>query len=124
MKIILANGKELNPILVMGAHTYVQGANRDTLSFIFPATESMEELDVAFSAANCESITIVGNNGVDNIHKSYIVRAKLEKALVEVAPATPETEAVTEERITVSMAQRTYSETQLAALTALLKGEV
>ena len=33
-----------------------------------------------------------------------------------VEPATTETEAVTEERITVSMSQRTYAENQLAAL--------
>lgn len=124
MKIILANGKELNPVLVTGAKTYVQGANRDTLSFIFHVTESMEELDEAFSASACESITIVGDKGAESIHKAYTIRAKMEKAFVEVVPATAESAAVMEERITVSMAQRTYAETQLAALSALLEGEV
>ena len=124
MKIILKNGTELNPIVVTGGSSRVHGALRDALHFIFPATLSVAELDAAFSAANCESITIVGDDGSEYIHKFYTIRDKLEKALVEVTPATPTTEAVTEERITVSMAQRTFVETQLAALTALLEGEV
>lgn len=123
MKVILANGKELNPILVTGAHTYVQGANRDTLSFIFPATESMEELDKAFSVGACDSITITDDNGNGGIYKAYTIRTKTEKAFVEVVPATADTEAVMEERITVSMAQRTYSESQLYALDVLFNGE-
>lgn len=123
MKIKLANNAELNPIMVTGAQTYVQGAKRDTLTFVFSATESMEALDKAFSVTACESITIIGDDGSESIHKAYTIRAKVEKALVEVIPATAEAGEVTEERITVSMAQRTYTETQLAALTALLEGE-
>ena len=117
MKIKLANGAELNPIVVTGAQTYVQGAKRDTLSFVFPASESLEALDRAFSASACESIAIIGDDGSEAIHKAYTIRARLEKAMVEVKPATAETEAVTEERITVAMAQRTYAESQLASLT-------
>ena len=124
MKIILTNGTELTPIMVTGNTTQVQGARRDTLHFIFPTTYSVAELDVAFSATNCETIFILGDDGGESKHECYTIRAKLEKALVEVEPATPTTEAVTEERITVSMAQRTYVETQLAALTALMTGEV
>ena len=35
MKIILSDGTELTPILVTGGPKYVQGANRDTLDFVF-----------------------------------------------------------------------------------------
>lgn len=124
MRIILKNGTELTAIVVTGGPSYVQGAERDTLHFIFPATEDMAALEAAFTAANCEKIIIVGEDGGESVHECYTIRAKLEKALVEVEPATPTTEAVVEERITVSMAQRTYAETQLAALTVLLEGEV
>ena len=117
MTIKLVNGVELTPILVTGASSYVQGAKRDTLTFIFSATEDMAVLDEAFAATNCESITIVGNDGSESIHKAYTIRHELKKATVEVTPATAESEAVTEERITVSMAQRTYAESQLASLT-------
>lgn len=117
MKIILNNSTELNPITVTGGRRMVQGASRDALTFVFPASEGMENLDAIFSANACESITIVENESTEYIHKGYTVRAELSKASVEVEPATAETEAVFEERITVCMAQRTYTESQLASLT-------
>lgn len=117
MNIILANGKELSPILVTGGPRHIQGSSRDTLTFIFPATEDMAALDSAFSADNCEKITIIGDDGSENIHTGYTIRAELSKSPVEVSPATEESEAVYEDRITVSMAQRTYAESQLASLT-------
>lgn len=117
MKIILTNGTELNPIVVTGEKRHVQGMLRDVLSFVFPASEGMETLDALFTAANCESITIVGDDESENIHKGYTVRAELSKASVAVEPATAETEAVCEDRITVCMAERTYMESQMASLT-------
>lgn len=120
MKIILANGTELNPILATGGQKYVQGQNRDTLNFIFPATEDITELDAAFSAANCESITVTDESGAEYVHKTYTIRAELSKKSVEVTPATEEAEAAYEDRITVSMSQRTYAETQLAENSAAI----
>lgn len=116
MKIILANGTELNPILVTGEKRTVQGMSRDTLRFVFPGEAGMEALDTAFTAAACERITIE-NGSESHIHRDYTVRAELKKEAVEVIQATPEAAAVYEDRITVSMSQRTYTETQLASLT-------
>lgn len=118
MKITLNNGAKFNPILVKGAPSVVQGTKRDVLSFIFPATESIVALDAAFSESACEVITITGDDGSESIHKGYTIRSEIKKAKVVVSPATSESEAVTEERITVSMAQRTYMETRLAELEA------
>lgn len=120
MKITLANGTELNPLLVKGATAHVQGTRRDTLSFIFPATEGITALDEAFTEKACDTITITGDNGDVSTHKGYIIRSEIKKALVEVSPATSENEAVSEERITVVMAQRTYMETKLAEMAAML----
>ena len=125
MNIKLSNGTVLSPILATGETRYVQGANRDTLNFIFPATEGLEALDAAFSAENCESITVLEAVEVPDgttteqsyLHKGYTIRAGLKKEAVEVTPATEEAEAVYEDRITVSMSQRTYTESQLASLT-------
>ena len=117
MKVILNNKIELTPILITGGLRFIQDSNRDVLSFIFPATEDMTVLDTTFSATNCESITIVGDDGAEAIHKGYTIRAELSKASVEVTPATTDSVAVYEDRITVSMAQRTYMESQLASLT-------
>jgi hypothetical protein len=77
----------------------------------------MATLDAAFSAANCETIIILGDDGSENRYYAYTIRAEMKKASVEVIPATAETDAVCEERITISMAQRTYAESQLASLT-------
>lgn len=117
MKVILANGVELNPILATGSKRNVQGFMRDTLSFIFPADAGMEVLDKAFTEATCESITIVEDGGNEYIHSGYTIRAELSKQSVEIVPATDGTEGVYEDRITVAMSQRTYAETQLASLT-------
>lgn len=128
MKIVLNNGTEMNPIVVSGCPRHVQGANRDTLTFVFPASEGMEHLDGLFTPTNCETIVVREDNGSEFFHKGYTIRAELSKQSVEVAPATEEAEAVYEDRIMVSMSQRTYMESQIknmeAAMSALLNGEV
>lgn len=120
MQIKLKDGTILSPILVTGREMNVQGALRDTLSFIFDASSSMEELDSNFSQENCETITIVEDSGTENIYKGYTIRAEMSKASVEVSIETSESSAVYEERITVSMSQRTYAETQMAQLASQL----
>jgi hypothetical protein len=120
MKIILTNGTELSPIMVTGGPRYIQGFKRDTLNFIFSVNAGMEALDETFTEENCESITIVEDNGNENVHKGYTIRAELSKASVEIASETSETAAVYEDRITVSMSQRTYMESQLSAMQAAM----
>ena len=127
MKIILANGTEVNPIMVTGAKKNVQGANRDALTFVFSEEQGMDTLDAVFTETSCETITIVGNDGSEAIHTGYTIRATLEKKQVEVQEATSDTEAVFENRIFVTMAQRTYAETKMAemqeALELILSGD-
>ena len=116
MKVILIDNTELNPILVTGGPRFIQGQNRDTLNFIFSATEDINVLDNAFNASNCESITIIGDDESEAVHKGYTIRAELKKESVEITHATESESAVYEDRITVSMSQRTYVESQLTAL--------
>lgn len=59
---------ELEPIVVVGGSRHVQGANRDALSFVFPASAGLEELDAAFVPGNCESITIQDDEGAEHVH--------------------------------------------------------
>lgn len=118
MKIILNNNVELNPLLVIGGKRQIQGATRDTLSFVFPVDTSLDELDALFSAENCESITLIEDETCDAyIHIGYTIRAELKRAPIVITPATESDEEVIENRVTVSMSQRTYAETQLASLT-------
>lgn len=127
MKVILANGTELSPIALTGTKRTVQGANRDVLSFVFPAETGMDELDSIFTEKNCETITVV-NGEKQFVHKAYTVRAELKREPVLVTPATENSADVYENRVVISMGQRTYAETQIAemqaAMAALLTGEV
>lgn len=116
MKIILNNNAELAPLNVIGGRKNVQGANRDTLTFVFPADTNMAELDGIFSTANCESITIEDETG-SYIHKGYTVRGELSKTSVCVEAETDESPAVYEDRVNIVMGQRTYAESQIASLT-------
>lgn len=116
MKIILATGVELAPIMVTGATKYVQGVNRDSLTFIFDESYSMDELDNAFTEASFESIKIIGDDGSEAIYTGYTIYAELAKKQVETQTATDSIAAVFENRIFVTMAQRTYTETKLAAV--------
>lgn len=126
MKIILTNGTELEAIVVTGSKRTVQGASRDTLCFVFPAETSLEEMDGLFTEENCETITIVEDEN-QYVKSGYTIRADLKRESVEVTPATDTEDAVYENRVTVSMAQRTYAEYQMAevksTLNALLNGE-
>lgn len=111
----LRNGQEFDVLEVIGQPKYIQGQNRDTLTFIFPGTADMAELDAAFSAGNCDSISVT-DNGFAYLHSGYAIRAELAKVLVETAPAAGEAAAEYTERVKLVMAQRSYHEAQLAAL--------
>lgn len=121
MKIILANGTELNPIVVTGGGRSINGTHRDTLNFIFPQDASLDELDTIFTDANCATIklyeTTADGAELEHIHTGYTIRAELSRTPMVVQEATEDTEEVIENRVTVSMALRTYAEAQLARLT-------
>ena len=113
MKVILNNGTELTPIIVTGEKRNVQGARRDCLTHVF-AEVSLDEIDGLFTEANCENITIIGDDGSEAIYKGYTIRTDLTKTMVETVPATATAEAQYESRVSVTMAERTYAETKLA----------
>ena len=117
MKIKFTNGKTVTPIVVTGANRAVKGARRDTLTFVFPASEDINELDEIFSEGACETLQLEEDNGNINIFKGYTVRVELLERDVVVSPKTENQEAKTEKRIFVSMAQRTPLENQIASLT-------
>lgn len=115
MKIILNNNIELLPIMVSGTHTYIQGVNRDTLTFVFNDM-SMDELDKVFNEINCEHIAIIEDNGDEYIHSGYVIRTELSKKSVIVEREAGEMPEVTENRVFVTMAQRTYAEYKMMSL--------
>lgn len=117
MKVILNNGMELEPIIVTGEKRHVQNARRDCLGFVFAET-GLDEIDAVFNAENCEKIVIIGDDGSEAIYKGYTIRVELAKNLVEVSQATAEAEATYENRVHVTMAERTFAENKLLAMEA------
>jgi len=116
MKVILANGLEKTALIVTGGQKYTQGASRDALTFVFPGTESIDEIDEIFTEANCGAITLIGDDESENIHKGYVIRTELVKKSVVVSGGNDVEPEVTEMRVMVTMAQRTYTETQIASM--------
>ena len=113
MIIKLANGIELNALGVTGEKQNIQGFRRDVLSFMLPASVSLDEMDSIFTEENCKSITLI-NGETEHIHNNYTIRVELKREPVLVTPATETSSEVYETRVTVSMAQMTYAELQLA----------
>lgn len=146
MHILLKDGTQLNHIGATSVPKYIQGANRDTLTFEFDSSYNVDELRVVFTEANCETIIIVTDDQVEkvvekkvvnedgteevvsevvteivytnNYWDGYVIRAEVAEKIKEIEPATGTTPAITETRVFVTMAQRTYAETQMAMLQA------
>ena len=116
MRIILNNGIELTPIMVTGGRIDFQGANRDSLTFVFAET-GLDFLDEIFTKENCESITLIEDETGDMyIHKGYVIRTELNKKVLVTTQAGVDTPEITENRVLITMAQRTYAETEMMKL--------
>ena len=121
MQIKFADDSTLDCIQVNGKTQYYQGATRDTLEFVFAKTAGFDALDAAFAdEAKTANITITNDTDPDNpeswVYDSYTLRMSMRMEPVVITPGTSDAPAVTEERITVVMAQLTYIEQQLKAL--------
>ena len=137
MHILLKDGTRLNHIGATGIAKYINGANRDTITFEFDESYSVDYLRSVFTESNCETINIVTDDIVEsvvenedgttevksevvytnNYWEGYVIRTEVAERIKEIEPATGTTPAITETRVFVTMAQRTYTETQIASLT-------
>lgn len=128
MHLILADGTKLNHLGATSTTKFIQGANRDTITFEFDNTHSVDELRNIFTELNCEVINIVTDDletledGTENVvytnnyWEGYVIRTEVSEKMHVVKPATGTTPEVTETRVYVTMAQRTYAETQIASI--------
>ncbi|MBN7773139.1 hypothetical protein [Clostridium aminobutyricum] len=123
MKIKLNDNTELNVIQVNGGGRYFQGQNRDSLEFVFAKDAyTFTELEALFAdKTKTEKVTTIDDADTENpvtlgVYDDYVLRVSMELKPVVITLATTETPEVTEERITVVMAQLTYIEKQLAKL--------
>lgn len=120
MNIKLANNAEMTVIKVDGGKQYIQGAQRDVLSFHFAKDGiAFDALDAAFGAtANTERIIITTDDGAESLYEGYVLRQSLASKPVLITPETATSPAVYEERFVCEMAQETYTERLIRQLTA------
>lgn len=119
MKIKLSDNTELNILCIRGDHVYYQNATRDALEITFKKSDySIEELDILFSSSVLTSkITAVNpDTGTESVYDNYQLKTSIRIEPVVITPGTVDTPAVTEEQVTVTMAQLTYIEKQLQKL--------
>lgn len=112
MKIKFLDGLELNVIQVNGSRRYFQGAQRDSLEFVFEkGVYSFDDLDAYFADKNkTRKITLIDDTHNQYVYDDYVIRVSMSLTPVVVEPATSTTPEVTEERYSIVMAQQTYTE--------------
>ncbi|MDD4565739.1 MAG: hypothetical protein PHE79_09745 [Eubacteriales bacterium] len=125
-QITLSNGTTIDVVQINGQSRFFQGANRDTLEFHFVKSgNSFDNLDALFTATNTARIIVSGepvpdgNGGVtipQYFYDDYSLRAGMALIPIVVTPADGTNPEVTEERYTVTMAQKTYTEKQMESL--------
>ena len=125
MHLILKDGTKLNHIGATGKQLYAQDANRDSITFIFDDTYTYDELDSKFNEVNCEVIDIVteavevNEEGIeeivlkDNYHYGFVIKHEISKKITTI-------DGVSKTEFHVTMAQRTYAETQIADITEVV----
>lgn len=118
MLIKLNDGKEIPILLVTGGNRIVFGSNRDTITFVINGYNSLEEIDNIFTEDNCENIILIQDDEekTETLLYGYVLKTDLNKKIVEIAPESPEEEAIFEPRINITLARRSYAETKMAAL--------
>lgn len=116
-KIILHDDTELDALVINGGTRFFQGSNRDTLEFQFAKNSiSFDQLDKLF-ASNEKTEKIIIEQGKERfVHRNYSLRVSISLLPVVIEQAKDSAEEVVEERYSVVMAQKTYTELLLESL--------
>lgn len=115
MKVVFTDNTELSPILISGGPRFIQGAQRDSLEFVFPEM-SLDLLKTHFTENNCEEIRIVDNEGGEYIHSGYVILSELAEKTTEIQNEIFGEAPSYEKRVHVIMGQRTYQEKEILSL--------
>ncbi|QHI73772.1 hypothetical protein [Aminipila terrae] len=130
MKIKLNDNTELNIICINGKSTYFQGANRDSLEFVFKKGDyPFDQLDKLFADVSktkkisvLDTVTTTDTDGktvetpTEHVYDNYSLRVSMKMEPVIITPATSTEPEVTEERVMVTMGQLTLIEKKLSEL--------
>lgn len=112
-------GTTLTALAVNGQRTYFQGANRDSLEIQFAKDAvAFDVLDkLTANQANLKELTQTDGEK-QSVLDNYSLRTGLSLKPVVIASATSTTPEQTEDRLCLSLAQKTYLEMQVEQQTA------
>jgi len=112
MQIKLNNGTAFDCFRASAKRENFQGSNRAMLEFYFSeGVTTFDELNTLFSnAENTKAIEITDDSGNVSLFENYTIRAALRYTPFEVSPETDTSPAVTEMKLIVTLAQKTYNE--------------
>ena len=117
MQLKFSDGTTLDVLAVKGNPTYFQGAQRDALEIqIGKSKTTFDALDkLTGDPAKTVKLTIIDGDKQYQ-HDNYSLRVSLALKPVVTAEATADTPEQTEDRLCVTLAQKTYQELQIAEL--------
>ena len=117
MQLKFSDGTTLDVLAVKGNPTYFQGAQRDALEIqIDKGKTTFDALDaLTGDPAKTGKLTIIDGDKQYQ-HDNYNLRTELALKPVVTAEATSTTPEQTEDRLCVTLAQKTYQELQIAEL--------
>lgn len=122
MKLKLNNQRELEILEINGEKSQYQGENRDKLNIqmkkgLYP----FEELDKLFAnSENTKKFTIIDENG-EYLYEHYTLRTSMGIKAVQTCPESVNEPAGYEERVCVTLAQKSYRERELEEMRELIK---
>lgn len=110
-------GTVIDVLAVNGQSINFQGANRDSLEIqIGKSAIAFDALDKLIATqANTAHLTLIDGDK-QYAHDNYNLRVSLALKPVVTTPATASAAAVTEDRLCVTLAQKTYQEQQVEQL--------
>lgn len=116
MQIEFNDGTTLDVLAVNGNPTYFQGAQRDSLEIqIDKSKTTFDALDALTAGENTSKLTLIdGEHQYE--HDNYSLRTELALKPIVTAAATDTTPEQTEDRLCVTLAQKTYQELQVEEL--------
>lgn len=117
MIIRFKSGTEMECLGVHGSKMLYEGVNRDSLTFLFPDTTSIETLLDTFTPANCEQVWLINGESQD-LHENYTVRTGAGIGMRDTILHYNDGDNT--EVCWVTMAQSTVTERQIMQLNALL----
>ena len=117
MQLKFSDGTTLDVLAVKGSPTYFQGAQRDALEIqIGKSKTTFDALDKLTGDPDKTGKLTIIDGDKQYQHDNYSLRTELALKPVVTAEATSTTPQQTEDRLCVTLAQKTYAELQIEEL--------